>query len=248
MDQKQWYGKEGGSALPGDGMNNSPAGPAAPPSPPPPYSHDTRHPQSNADNTHPVEQASSSPYPPQPHHLQAITRTLHVYYENWKMSSVRILDSDNATEIYNAESHMRKPNLIVKIAATGATLGTATFHLTTSRIDTQVRDTPIALQTWGILGRKGHRFPSAALGGAFLRWKYDKHMSLDLFCVDEHDVVVARFHFSNWSLSKCGRLELVGPLASGNDGGGVMEEVLVTGLAMAQYVLTTATTVFVAAV
>lgn len=236
MDQKQWYGKEGDSALPGaskssgDGMNQLPVVP-----PQAPY-YDAKYPQTNAGNLHPLEQPSSSPYPPQPHHLQATTRTLHLYYEDWKMTSVRILDSDNVTELFNAESHLRKPHINVKIAATGATLGTATFHYTTCRIDTLVRDTPIELRPWGTFGRKGHRFPSRALGGAFLRWKNDKH-GLDLLCLDEQDVTVARFHFNNWSFSKCGRLEFVGPLAGAHDDQGIMEEILVTGLAMAQYYL-----------
>lgn len=154
------------------------------------------------------------------------------------MSSMRVLDNDNATELYHAESHIRKPHLNVKSAATGISLGTATFHCMSSRIDILVRGTPMTLEPCGTWGRKGHQFPSVALGGnTFLRWKHDKH-DQDLSCVDEQDVILARFHFSNWSLTKVGKLELVGPMANDYREGGLMEEVLVTGLAMVQHAMT----------
>lgn len=65
-----------------------------------------------------------------------------------------------------------------------------------------------------------------------MTWKYRKG-GFDLPCVDENGVTIAVFHFQAWSMQ--GRFELVGPVA--NDGGRVMEEVLVTGLAFAQFVM-----------
>jgi hypothetical protein len=67
-----------------------------------------------------------------------------------------------------------------------------------------------------------------------MRWKSQSH-NLDLVCLDEREVPIARLHFSNWSMYECGKLELIGPMA--NDSGAVMEEIIVTGLAMAEYVL-----------
>jgi hypothetical protein len=57
---------------------------------------------------------------------------------------------------------------------------------------------------------------------------------LDLVCVDERDVAVARFCFANWSLRKCGMLEMFGREVESE---GVEEELLVTGLAVVQYTL-----------
>ena len=135
--------------------------------------------------------------------------------------------------------------MTIATASTGATLGTATFHAHTLRIDTTVRDNAIALQPHKFLGWKGHKFSSNVLNGQVLRWKYTK-CSLDIVCVDERDVAVARFHFANWSVKKCGRLELIGSVANENEG--LMEEVMVTGLAMAEYVLATWSSAVAAAV
>jgi hypothetical protein len=77
-------------------------------------------------------------------------------------------------------------------------------------------------------------YSSPAGGSASMRWKSQGH-NLDLVCLDEREVPIARLHFSNWSMYKCGKLELIGPMA--NDGGSVMEEIIVTGLAMAEYAL-----------
>jgi hypothetical protein len=56
---------------------------------------------------------------------------------------------------------------------------------------------------------------------------------LDLVCVDERDVAVARFCFANWSLRKCGMLEMFGREVESEG----VEELLVTGLAVVQYTL-----------
>ena len=57
---------------------------------------------------------------------------------------------------------------------------------------------------------------------------------LDLLCVDERDVAVARFCFANWSLRKCGILEMFGREVESED---VAEQLLVTGSAVVQYTL-----------
>jgi hypothetical protein len=187
---------------------------------------------------------SASPYLLQPHHVQATTRTLHIYYDDWKVSSVRIMDTDKRVELFKVKLQLKKPHLSIASARTGTTIGTATYHSFTSRIDITVHGSPISMTPCGTLGRKGHEYSSPARGSANMRWKYQNH-NLDLVCLDEREVPIARFHFSNWSMYKCGKLELIGP--TGNEDGAVMEEIIVTGLAIAEYVLTMRLTAVVAA-
>jgi hypothetical protein len=153
------------------------------------------------------------------------------------------MDTDNMTELFKVKLQLKKPHLGIASARTGATMGTVTYHSLTSRIDTTLHGSPISMTPCGILGRKGHVYSSPARGNANMRWKLQSH-NLDLVCLDEREVPITRFHFSNWSMYKCGKLELIGPTA--NDGGAVMEKIIVTGLAMAEYVLAMRLTAVVA--
>lgn len=213
---------------------------------PPPYAQEKHSAPCDVQNARPGGATSAPAYPPQPYHAQAATRTLHIYYEDWKVSGVRIMDTDNMTELFKVKLQLKKPHLSIASARTGATMGTATYHSgasLTSRIDATVRGSPISMTPCGILGRKGHVYSSPARGSANMRWKSQSY-KFDLVCLDEREVPVARFHFSNWSMYKCGKLELIGSTA--NDGGAVMEEIIVTGLAMAEYVLATRLTAVIA--
>ena len=65
------------------------------------------------------------------------------------------------------------------------------------------------------------------------KWKNDGlFCGGDLICVNQQQQqqVCARFHMSKWALRKDGKLELLGPAVSGY----LMDEVVVTGLAMLQ--------------
>lgn len=202
--------------------------------PPPPYPQ-TQPPiynniQPPLQPAQPHGEATSSAYPPQPHHTQSPPRVLHVWFDKWHVNPIRVLDSDNATALYTVRLKATKPHLRVRAASstTGiTTIGTVSFHNLSSRIDATVHDASMTLNSRGIL-KSGHTYSSPALGGACLTWKRQHH-SLDLVCLDEREAPVARFCFSNWSWSKGGRLELLGPdVASG----AAMEEMVVTGMAM----------------
>lgn len=170
---------------------------------------------------------------PLPNPSQTQSRTLNVRYEGWPINSVRVLDEDNATLLYSVKLKMRKPHLAVNSASTGATIGTVNFHNLSSRIDINLHDSPIALTSRGAL-KSSYTYPSAALGGGEMTWK-TKGLNLDLICLDERSMPVARFIFSNWSLRKCGTFEMIGPAGARID---VMEETLVTGLALVEAMLT----------
>ncbi|KAI9805434.1 MAG: hypothetical protein M1825_000685 [Sarcosagium campestre] len=191
-------------------------------------------------NSHTISQDDAPAYtpqaafPPLPQHIQATTRTFNAYFLDLMGKNIRIVDADSEKELFIVKSQIRRPNMLITSSQTGDTLGTAVFHAFTCRVDTTVRGHPIAMNSVGTLGRKGYTFPSSARPGTSFRWKCQSS-NLDIICYDERDVAFARFHFSNWSLRKCGKLEFIGPLA--NDGGPVMEEIFVTGMAMMEYVL-----------
>ncbi|KAI9842411.1 MAG: hypothetical protein M1837_007156 [Sclerophora amabilis] len=230
MEQRYGDDKKGDPALQA-GYIPSEEIPADPNAIPPPYSQNPHPAPHDVQNARPGETTGASAYPPQPYHTQATTRTLHVYYEDWKVGNVRILDDDNVTELFLVKSRLRKPHVSIVSCRTGDTVGTAIYHSLTSRIDATVRGSPISMTPRGTFGRKGHAYSSPACGGANMRWA-GHFRDLDLVCLDEREIAIARFHFSNWALRKYGKLELMGPTA--NDGGAVMEETVVTGLAMAE--------------
>lgn len=169
-------------------------------------------------------------YPPHAHHTQAPSVMLHVRYESWRTSDIHILGADNATTLYTLKLHLRKPQMIINSASTNATIATVTFPSFSSRIDTTVHGSPIALTSRGLL-KNGHTWSSPALGNMDLAWK-TKALSSDLECLDEQGVPVARYVFPHMSLRKAGRFELYGPEVTR---GAVMEEILVMGLAMVEY-------------
>ena len=138
------------------------------------------------------------------------------------------------TELFRFQSKLRKPHLRITSSATGDIVGTAVLPSLSGCIDATVRGAQTSIVPCGTFGRKGHVYASPALHGANVTWNTIGH-NLDLVCWDEQGIVIARFRFNHWSLQKCGKLELVGPVA--NDGGALMEEVIVTGLAMASCVL-----------
>lgn len=172
-------------------------------------------------------------YPPEPHYIPATTtRVLHINGD--KSSGWHVSDTGNVTELFKVESKPRKPHVRITSSATGEILGTATLHSLSGRIDATVRNSRVSMMPCATLGRRSHVYASPARRGANVTWMPAGH-SLDLVCVDERGIVIALFRFNNWSLEKCGKLELIGPVA--NDGGARMEEVIVTGLAMAGCVL-----------
>lgn len=66
-----------------------------------------------------------------------------------------------------------------------------------------------------------------------MTWKGGKS-SFELLCLDGDEVAVARFLFSRWSVKKCGSLEILDTEA---EGGGFMDVIVVTGLALVENVL-----------
>jgi hypothetical protein len=174
----------------------------------------------------------TSAYPPLPHHTQAPSLTLNIKYESWRKSKIQVLAADNTTILYAINLGMRKPHMTIRSASSDATLGTVAFHSLTNRIDTTVNGSSIPLTSAGVL-KNGHKWTSPARGNVEFIWK-SKLRNLDLTCVDERGVPIARFKFPNWSLRKVGTFEMLGPDVAQ---GAIMEELLVTGMAMVEYTM-----------
>ncbi|KAL8718840.1 MAG: hypothetical protein Q9181_008144 [Wetmoreana brouardii] len=150
------------------------------------------------------------------------------------MNRAHILDTDKTTRLYSLKFRMIKPHMIIESVSTGATVATVVYHSLSSRIDTTLHGHPVTLTSAGLLKSK-YTWSSPALGGATMTWNAKSFTGLDLDCLDEQGILIARYLFSNWSMTKCGTLELLGPRATH---GPVTEELLVTGLALVVYVLT----------
>ena len=230
MDRPSWLGSLGYLML--EESKASEAILPCPVTPPPPYSQINSPTPDHVPEYEISSMTNISAHSPQPHHVRAPTRMLHVSGD--KSSGWRVLDNDRVTELFKAKSNLRKPHLRVTSSATGCTLGAATFDSRSERIDTIVRGSQFSMMPCGTPGRKAYIYSSPAHRGAKVTWKTQGH-SLDLLCLDERDVVIARFCFDESSTHKCGKLELIGPTANGNSA--LTEEVIATALAMAQSVL-----------
>ncbi|MDI1488191.1 MAG: hypothetical protein OHK93_007465 [Ramalina farinacea] len=230
---------------------------------PPPYqpSDQRTHPNlQDPQHLHPNEKASSSSSRPSSSSLSAtapqpnnnlqqqppVTRTFDMNYKNWKMCGVHVTDTATNTILYKADLRLRKPHIILTFpndSQGSAPLGTVTYHYTSFRIDTTVRGHALTLHPFKFCGRKGHTFASRALNGQTLRWKCERG-GTNLLCVDERDVPLARYRFSCFSLKKCGSMELLGERwrrdgdGDGDEATGLLDEVMVTGAAMIEWVYT----------
>ena len=176
---------------------------------------------------HPPEDPTASAYPPQPHHTQAPFRTLHIMYESWRLDGIRILETDRSTLLYTLKRHLRTPHLTLESASSAATVATAILHFRTSRVDITVNEAAISMTSRGFW-QDSYKWSSPALKGATVTWRCS-NSNLDLVCVDEQEIAIARFRYSSWSLKKCGSFEILGPNAGTTQ---LTEEMLVTGLAL----------------
>lgn len=180
----------------------------------------------------PLPGYTSSPIPA--HGQQSAPRILHVYHEGFTHRRVQILDSDKQTPVYRIDANSgglfsSKSHLRIHEAATNAEIATITFHSMSSDIDMAIQNRPILLSKSGFL-TSAHEFRSLATGGSF-KWKSDGVFSLgDMVCLDEREQLVARFESCAWAMKKAGKLEL-----SGGINGVLMTEIVISGIAMIEY-------------
>jgi hypothetical protein len=166
--------------------------------------------------------------PSLPYHSQTPSLTLRVQYQSWMRNEVRIRDVNNTATLYNVNIQLSNPHITVH-STSKAAVGTVVLPFLSSTIKTTVHDSQITLTSKGLL-KNGHKWSSPSLGKIDITWKTQKN--LDLVCLDAQGVKLALFSFPNWSLRESGTLELFG---SEMVEALVVEEILVTGMAMIEY-------------
>lgn len=167
------------------------------------------------------------------------TRTLTVQFDNWKWRKGTILDEDK-TELYRVECHIRSPQIIIQPVLENISLsesrGEVTFHTLSSHIDLRLHNEDIKLISRGML-KDGYTYESPAQNGVKMTWQgKSKWDYLNLVCLNDKAMPVARISLTTWGTTKAGTIELavVGVLNEGRE----RDEVILTGLAMLQLRLT----------
>ncbi|PWY95417.1 hypothetical protein BO94DRAFT_226842 [Aspergillus sclerotioniger CBS 115572] len=160
------------------------------------------------------------------------TRSLNVDFTSWTGKHLEVTEGD--TLVYSADLNLRKPHMVFQATGSARLPATVSFHAFTRAIDIDINGRQIPFKPRGTFEYEVP-FDSPTVGSVFT-WRNPHSMKpWDLECRDEQGTVVARFIPStSWSRTKAGRLELDGLLGSGP----IIDEVVVTGLALAYYIIT----------
>jgi hypothetical protein len=164
------------------------------------------------------------------------TRSLLVQFDNWKWRNATILDSNTKTPLYRVECHVRKPQIIIRSVLESEAgidpTGDATFHTFSSRISIRLHGHDMDLSSRGML-KDGYTYTSPTRNGEKMTWQGEKRpFDLNLVCLDEKALPVARTSFGKWSITKAGTIELAGKnvIEEGHE----RDEVVLTALAVVQ--------------
>ena len=144
--------------------------------------------------------------------------------------------------------------MVFKSGLTNTVLGTVKYQVLSPTIKIHVHEHEVNLPVKmkiGIGTLSGYhyeaKFESPALQNAHLTWRNQKsYTRIDFECLDDQSLPLAKFMSStSWNLKKGGRLELYGTQASSR---AVMDEIVVTGLALVYYTMIQITTNTAAAI
>ncbi|KUL83807.1 hypothetical protein ZTR_06642 [Talaromyces verruculosus] len=198
--------------------------------PPPTYSaQQQQQPQGNNDTT--------SKYPPQAHHTQSPALTLQT--ENTKLlgTALRIYDLTNpATDIFNVKVNPWSMNLTFLRPDTKQEFASVKFHKLSMKMDVSLPDTPTFTMGFKMKLIYEVSYPSPALGGQMATWKTNYHFKTIDFEWRENSsgVMLARIKASNFKWKKMSQIEFFGDACNDKR---LVEEVVVTGAAILEYVL-----------
>lgn len=160
------------------------------------------------------------------------SRILEVRYQGKLSSSIDVSDENRNTPLYTIKTRTFKPQLTFTSISDNQTIATVEHHNFSNKIDITVRGQPTTLkQEWKL--KESYTYTSPTTSGAHA-WKADKLTSMDMICLDERGMALARWQFAKMSMTKLGTLEIVGDAAAG---GPMLEEIIVTGVTVAHYQL-----------
>ncbi|RDW83552.1 uncharacterized protein DSM5745_03878 [Aspergillus mulundensis] len=154
---------------------------------------------------------------------------LEVSFTSWTGRHLRVTqETPDGALLYAADLKNRKPHMLFQATGTANLPATVIFHSFSRTIDITINGAEMPLRPMS-KWKYGFGFDSHALGRQ-LTWKRSKGWKgLGLECVDADGTVLAiwKAHRS-WSGKKAGRLEILGTGPAGN---GLVDELVVTGLA-----------------
>jgi hypothetical protein len=168
--------------------------------------------------------------------MQAPSRTLKVEYTRWTLTRLRIYDPATSRNIYEAKIQWLKQKMAFTKPGTTDPFATVKLHNLTPRWTVQFDGmAPLLISLKGVMNYEAtHESPT--LQNARLTWKCKYHFkTMDLECRDENSVMIARMQANIWKFKKICTIEFFGGEIAAN--GPVMDELVVTGLAMLEYVL-----------
>ncbi|EEA23330.1 conserved hypothetical protein [Talaromyces marneffei ATCC 18224] len=199
--------------------------------PPPAYSEQQQQQQAQFNND------ATSKYPPQAHHIQYPTLTLQT--ENTKLlgTALRIYDLTNPSkDLFNVKVNAFSMNLhFFRPNDRKQEFASVKFHQFSMKMDVVLPDTPMF--TIGVKMKRNYEmsYPSPALGGQMVTWKTSYHWkTIDFEYRDASGVMLARIKASNFKWKKMSQVEFFGDAATNQR---LVEEVVVTGAAILEYVL-----------
>ncbi|MCJ1224428.1 hypothetical protein MMC12_001073 [Toensbergia leucococca] len=203
------------------------------PDPPPPYSLASPAPVPSAAKPNQISHSTARPSQASssiPTHYQ--TRLFHIYHTDILNRSHQVLDSDKVTPLYTYTTRQSalfntRPQLeIFRGASSTDCIATGMFHMGYVELHIHGRDVPLSRN--GIFSYT-HVFDSSGMGK--LDWARDSVFGSDMTLSDESKQTVARFHNAAYSVRKEGKLEIMG----GDIGSVIIDEIVVTGLAMVEW-------------
>jgi hypothetical protein len=179
-------------------------------------------------------ESSNSPSNSHPSSHQVCT--LEVRFDNWKWRKAAIVNPHEGNGLYRIECHLRSPQITIHslddTSLPNTPIGDATFHTLSSRIDIRLHEHQIILSSSG-LWKDAYTYTSPTLRGMKMTWQSrSKGRDFNLVCLDDKAIAVAQISIGSWSITKAGTIELVGERVTRK--GPLMDEIILTGLAMMQ--------------
>ena len=158
-------------------------------------------------------------------------RILHVNRSG--LTFTHILDTDETTKLYVIEtkgcSTKDAPSITIRRASDNIVVGTVDAYTLSKHMDLVVHEKPIRLEALSALSTS-RAFTSVADPGRRLKWTFDNAVSHNLVCADEKEKKVASWEGSSAITGgkNCFKVE---PEVEGN----LLDEILVSGLAMVEH-------------
>ena len=157
------------------------------------------------------------------------SRTLEVRYQKMLSRSIEVCDTNSTTPLYTIKTGAFKPHMIFK-STDDRTIATIAHHNLSAKIDITMRgQTTLLKQEWKWKESHVYKSPTSS---APRTWKSDKLTSMDMVCLDERGIALARWQFAKWSITKLGTIEVVGDAVAGGE---LLDELVVTGVTVAYF-------------